>query len=107
MAIVYLPSEIAHRTGDLDSLVIDAPRVHELMQILAERFPEIADLLPRMAVAVDGEIYNDPDYIDLGPASEVHLVPRISGGQPTGRHTASASQVRSQRARRDRRVFPG
>ena len=33
-----------------------------------------------MAVAVDGEIHQHADYLALSPHSEVHLVPRISGG---------------------------
>jgi hypothetical protein len=33
-----------------------------------------------MTVAVDGEIHAHADYLPLTPASEVHLVPRISGG---------------------------
>jgi molybdopterin converting factor small subunit len=79
VATVFLPSEVAHRAG-AESIVIDAPRVHELMHMLAARFPELAEILPRMAVAVDGEIYNDADYIEIGAATEIHLVPRISGG---------------------------
>ena len=33
-----------------------------------------------MAVAIDGEIHQHADYLTLSPHSEVHLVPRISGG---------------------------
>jgi hypothetical protein len=34
-----------------------------------------------MAVAIDGEIYADPGYQALRPDSDVHLVPRIAGGE--------------------------
>jgi molybdopterin converting factor small subunit len=80
MATVFLPSEISKHTGDLESIAIDAPRVHELMLALTARFPGAAEALAQMAVAVDGEIYNDADYIEIGANSEIHLVPRISGG---------------------------
>jgi molybdopterin converting factor small subunit len=80
MPTVYLPGEIAQHTGGLDAVVIDASRVHEVMEALTTRFPGAAEALARMAVAIDGEIHNDPDYIDLRPESEVHLVPRIAGG---------------------------
>jgi hypothetical protein len=33
-----------------------------------------------MAVAIDGEIHQDPGYQSLAPDSEVHLIPRIVGG---------------------------
>lgn len=80
MATVFLPGEISQHTDDIESIVIDAPRVHELMQVLIARFPGAADALARMAVAIDGEIYNDADYIEISANSEIHLVPRIAGG---------------------------
>jgi hypothetical protein len=48
--------------------------------MLAARFPDLAPHLDEMAVAVDGEIYQQPGYQPLDPASEVHLVPRVAGG---------------------------
>jgi hypothetical protein len=33
-----------------------------------------------MSIAVDGVIHQHPDYVNLDATSEVHLVPRISGG---------------------------
>jgi molybdopterin converting factor small subunit len=82
MATVYLPSEMKERTGGLDVVVIDAPRVHELRLELVRRYPGLGgDLLEQMAVAIDGEIHNDADYLALSSNSEIHFVPRIAGGQ--------------------------
>jgi molybdopterin converting factor small subunit len=80
MATVHLPSGLVQYTGGAESVVIDAPRVPELMAALRDRFPQIADHLDEMAVAIDGEIYQDPGYQLLRSDSDVHLVPRIAGG---------------------------
>jgi molybdopterin converting factor small subunit len=81
MATVYLPSELRERTGGLDVIVIDAPRVRELVLELTARYPGLGgNILERMAVAIDGEIHNDADYLTLKSDSEIHFVPRIAGG---------------------------
>ena len=80
MAIVHLPSGLAQYTGGIESVAIDAPRVPELLAALRARFPQLSDQLDEMAVAIDGEIYQDPGYQPLRPDSDVHLVPRIAGG---------------------------
>lgn len=62
-------------------LDIDAPRVHELVAQLVARFPRLTpEMFDRLAVAIDGEIHNDADYLPLAADSEVHFVPRIAGG---------------------------
>jgi hypothetical protein len=67
-------------TGGVETLAVDAPRIHELMLALTERFPDLAGPLAEMAVAIDGEIHHDAGYQKLGPDSEIHLIPRIAGG---------------------------
>ncbi len=79
MATVFLPSGLASIAG-VDQVVIDAPRVAELLSELARRYPALVDRLGGMAVAVDGDIYNDPDYVPIRADSEVYLIPRIAGG---------------------------
>jgi hypothetical protein len=51
-----------------------------LKRFLANRFPGIGDQLELMAVAIDGEIYNDADYQHVGEATEIYFVPRTTGG---------------------------
>jgi molybdopterin converting factor small subunit len=80
VATVYFPSDLAASTGGIDHVVIDAPRVHELMIALVDRFPDMASRLGTMAVAIDGDIYHDAEFIEIAPTSEIYLVPRISGG---------------------------
>lgn len=80
MATVYFSSGLARYTDGLESLTVDASRVDELLRIVLERFPALAEPLEIMTVAVDGEIHPQADYLPLTASSEVHLVPRIAGG---------------------------
>ena len=80
MARVHLPSGLTQFTGGVADVVVDASRARDLLDRLAERFPALAPQLDDVAVAIDGQIYQDPGYQPVGPASEVHLVPRIAGG---------------------------
>ena len=80
MATVHLPSGLTRHTGGVETVDVDAARVPELLAALRDRFPQIADRLEEMAVAIDGEIYADPGYQPLRADSEVDLIPRIAGG---------------------------
>jgi molybdopterin converting factor small subunit len=80
VAVVFLPSGLTGFTGGVDRVEIDASRVVELIAALADRYPALGPQLDEMAVAIDGEIYQDPGYQPLSATSEVHLLPRIAGG---------------------------
>jgi molybdopterin converting factor small subunit len=80
MATIYFSSGLAQLTGGVESLTVEATRVNELLQLVVERFPALATQLELVSIAVDGEIHHHPDYLALSSTSEVHLVPRISGG---------------------------
>ena len=80
MARVHLPSGLTRYTGGVETVDVDAARVPDLIVALGDLFPQIADRLKEMAVAIDGEIYADPGYQPLRADSEVHLVPRVAGG---------------------------
>jgi molybdopterin converting factor small subunit len=80
VATVHFPTGMMRFTGGVDHVTVDAPRVRDLLTTLAELYPGLAELLEETAVAIDGEIYQDPGYQSLNANSEVHLVPRIAGG---------------------------
>jgi molybdopterin converting factor subunit 1 len=52
--------------------------VADLRRRLAAEHPPLARLLPRCAVAVDGEFADDSQM--LPPSAEVALLPPVSGG---------------------------
>lgn len=81
MAHVFLSNEMIAGTGGVEVVEVEASRVHELIAELVARFPRLnQEMFKRLAVAVDGEIHNDADYLPLAADSEVHFVPRIAGG---------------------------
>ena len=48
---------------------------------LDRRFPGLGNQIDEgMAVAIDGEIYQDAWQAPLGPDSEIVLIPKIGGG---------------------------
>ena len=79
--MVHIPSSLRSLAGGATSVPIDARNVRELIQRLDERFPGARERLgANVAVAIDGEIYSDPELEPLTPDSEVHFLPAISGG---------------------------
>lgn len=52
--------------------------VADLRRVLVERFPALAPLGPRLAIAVDGELARDDTPLRAG--AEVALLPPVSGG---------------------------
>ena len=60
---------------------VEADTVRRMIQALDRRFPGLGDHIDRrMAIAIDGEIFQDAGAIALTPTSEVYLIPRIGGG---------------------------
>ena len=83
MPTVHFPRGLLEHTGGIERLTLapaDAPRVHELILVLTDRFPGLAGPIQEMAIAINGEIHHDAGYQPLGADSEVHLIPRIAGG---------------------------
>ena len=81
MARVFLPQALAPRAGGLLEHEVEGRNVRALLSALEARFPGLgAELDGRVAVAIDGEIYNDPLLEAVEPDSEVHFLPRVGGG---------------------------
>jgi molybdopterin converting factor small subunit len=81
MARIFLPQALAARAGGQLEHEIEGRNVRALLAALEARFPGLAEELEgRVAVAIDGEIYNDPMLEAVGPDSEVHFLPRVGGG---------------------------
>jgi molybdopterin converting factor small subunit len=81
MARVVLVGNLARLTGGVAELQLSATSVKQLFQQLAELYPEIEPHLSEgIAVAVDGQIYQDDLFQPIGADSEVFLLPQIAGG---------------------------
>ena len=81
MANVTLTGNLRLYTAGITELEVEARNIRELLKYLAREFPDLAThLTDDLAVAIDGEIYQDDWFASIGPNSEVHLMPRIGGG---------------------------
>ena len=81
MARVVLIGNLAQLTGGVAEFNISAASVKQLYDRLTELYPEIAPHLQEgVAVAIDGQIYQDTLLQPIEPDSEVFILPQIAGG---------------------------
>ena len=81
MAHVTLITQLTQFTGGVRTLDLDATTVQRLLRLLGERFPELVPHLDAgVAVAIDGQIYQDALFQEIGADSDVHILPMIAGG---------------------------
>ena len=81
MATVILPASFSDWTDGIERVDVDVSDVRQLIRALDERFPGLGEKLrDGVAIAIDGEIINDPLLEPIEPDSEVHFLPPISGG---------------------------
>jgi sulfur-carrier protein len=81
MAHVTLIGNLRQFTGGVTEIDVEAANVRQLFLRLGEKYPA---LLPHLetgsAVAIDGQIYQDALLQEIGPDSDVHILPQIAGG---------------------------
>ena len=81
MAHVTLIGNLRQYTGGVTELDLEAATVRQLFVRLAERYPALAPHLEQgLAVAIDGQIYQDALLQPIEPDSDVHVLPQIAGG---------------------------
>jgi len=82
MARVVLVGNLAQLTGGVTEFDLSVTSVKQLYQQLAELHPALARHLEveGVAVAIDGQIFQDALLEPIGPDSEVFLLPQIAGG---------------------------
>lgn len=81
MAQVTLVGNLRQFTGGETLLSVDAANVRQLFVKLGQRFPALAPHLESgLAVAIDGQIYQDALFQEIAPDSDVHILPQIAGG---------------------------
>jgi molybdopterin converting factor small subunit len=68
-------------TGGLTEFEVEADTVRRMIVELDRRFPGLGHQIDEgMAVAIDGEIFQDAYQAQLKPDSEIVLIPKIGGG---------------------------
>jgi sulfur-carrier protein len=81
MAQVTLIGNLRQFTGGETSITVVAVTVRQLFTELARRYPELEPHLAQgLAVAIDGQIYQDALFQAISPESEVQILPQIAGG---------------------------
>ena len=79
--VVFSGSACQRVTGGKTELEVAATTFRRLVVELDQRFPGLGKQVEdSMAVAHDGEIYQDAYAAQLRPDSEIVLIPKIGGG---------------------------
>ncbi len=81
MIRVVLSGNLRKFTGGETEVELEAGNVRQLFRVLGERYPDLKPHLEAgLAVAIDGQIYQDAWLEPIPPDAEVHLLPQIAGG---------------------------
>ena len=68
-------------TGGQTEFEVEATNFRRLVLELERRFPGFGKQIEEtMAIAIDGEIFQDAYAAELKPGSEIYLIPKIGGG---------------------------
>ena len=89
MAEVWIPPKLQELTDGKQQVQVEGSTVRRLINNLAEQYPGIKeylvdeeedDLIPGLAVIIDGEVSQLGMLDKVGESSEVHFLPAIGGG---------------------------
>ena len=81
MARVVLTKGLTQFTGGEGEFELEVSNIRQLLRRLGERHPALGPHLAEgVAIAIDGEIYQDALLEPIPPGSEVHVIPKIAGG---------------------------
>ena len=80
MAIVRFSSDLARYTGEAE-VEVEASNYRSLIDELINAFPELANSeIKELALALDGELIQEPLLIEFQESAELHFVPRLAAG---------------------------
>ncbi len=81
MVRVVIPAALRALAQGAEQVEVEASDVRGLLRALDERFPGFSrELGSHFAVAIDGELYQEPLFVAVETGSEVHFLPAIAGG---------------------------
>jgi molybdopterin converting factor small subunit len=79
--VLAMGGDVARFTGGSSEFDVAAMSVGAMIRELDQRWPGLGEYVERrMAIAIDGEIFQDADAATFGDTSEVCLIPKIGGG---------------------------
>jgi molybdopterin converting factor small subunit len=79
--IVFAGTSLLQLTNGQTELDVAADTFRRLIRELNERFPGLGTQVEEgMAIAIDGEIFQDAYSAPLKPDSEIYIIPKIGGG---------------------------
>jgi molybdopterin converting factor small subunit len=68
-------------SGGKTEFDVQATTFRQLVRELEQKYPGLGSQVEEgMAVAIDGEIFQDAYHVELKPGSEIVLIPKIGGG---------------------------
>ena len=74
-------SSMQSLTGGVTEFEVEATTFRRLVLELEQKFPGLGKQVEEgMAVAIDGEIFQDAYGVELKSGSEIVLIPKIGGG---------------------------
>jgi len=87
VAHVHIPSQLRDLTDGVAKVEVEGSNVRRVIESLDAKFPGMYarlvrdnKLVPAIAVSIDGAVTALGLLGKIGPDSEVHIVPAISGG---------------------------
>jgi len=81
MVRVVLSGSLKAKAGAPPELEVEAKTIRELLGVLEECYPRLADDLEQgVAVSIDGQIFRDDWYREIPPDAEVFVLPRLAAG---------------------------
>ena len=87
MAIVFIPAQLRDLSAGVFEVEMDVGSVREVIAGLEQRFPGIQErlcqdgqIVTSLQVCIDGAMSTRGMLAKIGPTSEVHFLPAISGG---------------------------
>jgi sulfur-carrier protein len=79
--VVMTGIAVRRLTGGVTEFDVEANTVRRMIVELDRRFPGLGHQIDEgMAIAIDGEIFQDAYLEKLKPDSEIVLIPKIGGG---------------------------
>lgn len=81
MITVTLTGNLVYLTGGVAVIEVEASNIRQLLQGLAKQYPDLGPHLEEgIAVAVDGQIFQDTWFEPIADGADVHILPAIAGG---------------------------